>query len=765
MNDALDREPIELVEIVLPKCANTYGTGLCTATGSGDGKCYNTRATCQDTANYRATPDGHLMPDVILATGDEVTSTTLTRNASLFLSARVRFAYVPDGIIYEQGGSAGLGTFLGVTSGNLVWRAGDGTVSSGANTGKVSVSATPYIGKTVDLLAEIDFTASSTSTVRLWLFDRVERTLTLLGEDDFTAGTNWAGTGAGGIGTIGGAEVVTGESSADWSGFVEAVKFYDSTTAPTTMPATYSQSVWLGRGVEGEPRNEKYILPCLQDLQTVGTRINIAGNDDNYEPLGRRATLDFACSDFTHSGITQDPYLTDRETDPRTLSTFWRKWLVRQKFGKVGALVRVYDGYAGQALADYKVRAYVLDRAESREDGIAFHCRDVLSRTEFRKAKVPPASTGKLIADVEIDATSLALIGDVTADYPAAGTLRVNNEIMTYTARAYATDRTTFTGLVRGTDGSDASAHDAEDLVQICRRYTRGEAADVLTRLICDDAGVPAQFIDAAGFAEQQDLYLQPFQLTTLITEPTGVSELIGKLSEECGFYCWWDEREQVIRIKAITGIVPNTQDATWTYEGNIIKGSMKEQERPKERLNVVEFYFNPIDFTGDLRKPANFHNGLSVVNGEASADDQYGDYVQSREIFSLWLTTEGEASQTATRLATRYADIPRYLEFLVDAKDRDLWVGDVIVLSHPLIVDDDGRREERRWLMVEAEEIDPGHIVRYHCVDITLDGFVYLITENSSPDYTAALFATGQAFITNDSGNFSDGSAGTRIS
>lgn len=44
----------EMVEIDIPLCANTYGTAPCTAVlgTTGVRKCYNTRATCQSTANY-----------------------------------------------------------------------------------------------------------------------------------------------------------------------------------------------------------------------------------------------------------------------------------------------------------------------------------------------------------------------------------------------------------------------------------------------------------------------------------------------------------------------------------------------------------------------------------------------------------------------------------------------------------------------------------------------------------------------------------------
>jgi len=69
------------------------------------GECYNTRATCQDPDNYRDMPDRSLEPTLSLATGDTIASGDLTRTGNLFLSAKVRFASEPDGIIWEQGGN------------------------------------------------------------------------------------------------------------------------------------------------------------------------------------------------------------------------------------------------------------------------------------------------------------------------------------------------------------------------------------------------------------------------------------------------------------------------------------------------------------------------------------------------------------------------------------------------------------------------------------------------------------------------------------
>lgn len=755
----LNREPIELVEIVLPKCANVFGSAPCTATGS---QCYNTRATCKDVANYRDTPDRHLTPDLTLTDGDTIASGDLTRTDSIFAAFDVFFATSPDGIIWEQGGSDD-GAYLGVTSGNLVFRAGDGDAVPASDIGEVRVDVTPYAGQTLTLYIEIDFTASSTSTIRLWSFCSVANCLTLLGEDTFTASTLWASTNGGAIGTANGT-TPTGESTADWNGSIEVTRFYDAQNAPD-MTDNFGQSLWLGRGQLGEPTNEKYILPCLDSLKTIGTKINLNAADDNYRSLGRRAMLDFSCKDFTHSDITQDPYVADRLIDPKEQSTFWRKWLRRQKFGRVGATVRVYDGYADEQLADYRKRTYIIEKVDRKEDGVLFRCRDILTRTEFLKAQDPEPSTGILSADINNSVTTMTLTGDVTEDYPATGTVRINDEIITYTGRSYSDPITTFTGLTRASDGSEADEHDAGDLVQICTRFTDEDVSTVVKGWLLDKARIQGQLVDVAEIESESTAYLNAYRVTGLLTEPRGIESLIGKLSEECSFYVWWDERSQKIRLKAIRAVAFGEFDTLFSHEDNIIADSMRLEEKPKQRLNIITAYYNPANFAGDLDKPSNFKNGLKLLNGTTSLPEQYGGVIQTREIFSEFLTTEAEINQTLVRLNSRYADVPEFSMFMVDAKDREKWVGDIVQISHPLIVDADGERDLRRWLITYAEEIDPGHIIKYECADITLDGFIYLITANGIGNYTAELFAQGNAFITDNFGLNPDGTEGAKIS
>lgn len=65
-----EKEHIYVVEIDVPRCKLTHGSSPCTATETGDAKCYNTRTTCNDLANF---------DPLLTATGSISVSSTLSR--------------------------------------------------------------------------------------------------------------------------------------------------------------------------------------------------------------------------------------------------------------------------------------------------------------------------------------------------------------------------------------------------------------------------------------------------------------------------------------------------------------------------------------------------------------------------------------------------------------------------------------------------------------------------------------------------------------
>lgn len=757
----LGREPIQIVEIITPKCANVHGSAPCTATQTGSRKCFNTRATCNDVDNFQARPLSHLTADLLLEDGATVDASEIDLTADGFVEVDLRFDADPTGTVFAVGSATNF-LYLGITGTDLVLAAGGD--DDATDQARIAVDRAQFEGRTLTLIAEIDYTAD---TVRLYEFDPIELELTLLGEDTAPSGmpAAWAAATDGEVGDDSGITYGT-EDGGVFSGSIAVARVHSDQTA-TLFPSqdAYRQRYFFDDGRKGRPADPIYILPLITDVRTVGSRLNLTGVDGRYEPLGRRAFADIQFTDAPHSDYPFDPYRSDRDYDPLTRSTFWAKWMQRNKFGKTRGLVRLYAGYAGQTLDQMRRQTYVLDAIDWSREATSLRCRDFLSLTEFRRAQVPRTSPGKLNAVLLDTDTSLTMDGDQTEAYPATGTLRIGDEIMTYTSIAYVEfdDETTISGLTRGTDGSEALEHEIDEGVQLCRRYTGARIDDVLEELIVTDAAVPAQVVDLAGLTFMYEDALDAYTLTTLISEPTGVDQLIGEIAEQCSFYSWWDERDQIVRFQAIqplTGIAK-----TFTQEADIIGDTFQIVERPKERITTISLFYNPRNFAGDLAKPTNFKNQLLVSNSTASGPDQFGKLPQTREIFSRWLTTEAQMNQTGSRYSVRFAEVPQYARFMVDAKDRQYWVGDYVSISHDYLIDARGARDSsRRWLIIEAEEVEPGHAQLIHCVDVTLDGLIYKITENGIGTYTAELFGQGNAFITDNDGLNPDGSRGATI-
>lgn len=76
-----EKEHIYIVEIDVPRCVNVHGTSPCTATETGDDKCYNTRSTCNDLPNYN-----ELIDTGAITINVNATNKTFTRTSGSFIT-------------------------------------------------------------------------------------------------------------------------------------------------------------------------------------------------------------------------------------------------------------------------------------------------------------------------------------------------------------------------------------------------------------------------------------------------------------------------------------------------------------------------------------------------------------------------------------------------------------------------------------------------------------------------------------------------------
>lgn len=525
-------------------------------------------------------------------------------------------------------------------------------------------------------------------------------------------------------------------------------------------------SLYFGKGRPGERGLATYIIPSLVSVSTSPTRINLASANPDAQGLGNRALCTIVFQDHQHSDRIVDPYVSGRSWDPLSpdRGSFWTRWLVRNKY-RQNIVIVVYEGYVGQALASMTSRQYFLSEVSGPDSSgrVTIRGKDVLARIEERKAQAPVASPGELYADINASVTSFEVAGAVEADYPASGTLRIGDEIMTYTARATSTNGIEFTGVTRGTDGTTADEHSAEAAVQECLRFTDEAVDDALNTLLGTYGGIDSSYLNTAAWATEVDTYMSLYRLNGLVTEPTAVSKLVSKLQEQMLFYIWWDERTRLVELKSIRGI--DAEPPTLTDAANIISGSISFSEKPRERASQVWVYYNRTDYTEGMDSAEAYENTYVIANLESETDELYGE-PSIRKVFANFLTSGALAANTASKIIVRYVDVPSEIKFRMDAKDRDYWIGDTFYLSHYLDVNQYGERRLRQWTIVSAEEVVPGEVVEYVCEDTTLYGKVHYIMASGAadyPGYDSAPFKN--CYIGNSSGLLSDGQEAGKIS
>lgn len=508
-----------------------------------------------------------------------------------------------------------------------------------------------------------------------------------------------------------------------------------------------------------------YIIPSLVSVSTSPTRINPAGLNPDASGLGNRAVCNITFQDHAHTDRVVDPYIDGRSWNPLDADrgSFWTRWIVRNKY-RTNIVIKIYEGYAGQQLTQMESRTYFLQSIVGPNDAgkITIQGKDILALVEERKAQAPIASPGSLYIAINNSVTTFEVQNAVEADYPATGTIRIGDEIMTYTGRATSTNGIEFTGVTRGTDNTTAKDHDANAAVQECLRYSAERLDDVLEDLLTTYGGLDAAYLDTANWAIEFDTYLTGYNITSLITEPTSVFDLVAQIQAQTLAYLWWDERDSKVKMKSIR--ILTEEPPMLTDQSNLISGSVSFKELVRQRTSQIWIYHARNDFikgVGDAKA----YGQLSILaNLETESANLYGEK-SVKKIYANWLPSSALANTTASKIITRYLDPPIQVTFRLDAKDRQYWIGDAIRLSHHLDVNQYGERRVREFLIVSAEEVVPGEVIEYTAESITAYGQFFYIQASGAADYPGVATAPfGAAYIGDTNGVLSDGNPAAQI-
>lgn len=538
-------------------------------------------------------------------------------------------------------------------------------------------------------------------------------------------------------------------------------------TCPVQQDYVEGAPLYLYFGIpgQGKPADDLYILPLLAaPPSTSPAQINVSGADRRMNPLGIRAAASITFLDMPHTDRLVDPYLDQRATDPLTVGTFWGRWFARNTFARTGMEVSIFQGFADQALADMVHLLYFGDSIDfSSRNTVTLHVLDVLSKTSDEKALIPPVSPGEVFEALDDNPASLALkVHRATAaDYPASGTLRINDEVMTYSGVSEADGVLTFTLTARATDSTEIAAHEAEDRVQECFRLTDAPVDQGLAAVYGYTTIDPA-LLPVADWTAEAEVFLTAYSLTGLLTSPEPVEEVLGEILEQVQAFQWWDEVAHEVRFKAVRPLT--TTPRRLTEKTHLLAGSVSVRDFPDRRVSRVYFYFaprTPVAARTDEDNYRRIQGNLDLPKEDAKA---FGEPA-IRRIFARFTRSSAVASETTSRILARYNLGARELSFAVSDKDADIEIGEVIEVAPRQVQATDGTPEWRLWIVKSRHYDHPARQVRYVAEDATLTGRLFFIAPDTVGDWVGdGSDPEGNAWISGANGLLPDGSPGFLI-
>lgn len=213
--------------------------------------------------------------------------------------------------------------------------------------------------------------------------------------------------------------------------------------------------------------------------------------------------------------------------------------------------------------------------------------------------------------------------------------------------------------ITRAQMNTEAIDHDAQDRVQLVLSYEAENAADIIKDLFVNYAGIDESFIPIEQWQEETANFLNRV-FTADIAESTGVHKLVSELIEDAALSIWWDDSAQLIRLRVIRAI--STEVAIFDRD-NYLQGTFSSKEQPNERRSQIWRYFakrNPLEGQDD---PDNYRSVALTVDLEAESD--YGSSA-IQKIFSRWIPFGGRsiADRANTIYLSRFRNPPRQFNF-----------------------------------------------------------------------------------------------------
>ena len=541
-----------------------------------------------------------------------------------------------------------------------------------------------------------------------------------------------------------------------------------------TTTKTYRFSSTRLDGSQGD--TDAPTFPVVLGVDTAPTQLTPA------KGLGIRSTCTIKMTDFPWTDIGVDPYVASRTYDPREQGTFFGKLLARHPYYS-GRVCRVKTGYLADDgtydASNFITRTYFIEsiHGPDKNGTVSMVTKDILSFTSNAKAQLPVQSQAEITGDITSSATSIAINDpndDIKDSYDANQKyIRIDDETMLMTNLTGTTPSYTLTvtraampGIYTGV--MTAEEHSAESTVQQCYHFDTIEIDNIVEYLLKDIAGISSSYLDLAGWQRVIDFGLQSYTFSALITEPTGIDDLLTEITEHT-ILLWWDERAQLVKMDSILNRPPDY--GPFDDDSNLISQSVGVGRSDKERISQVWVAYglrNPVLEMDELKNYAAVKLSADL---DAEGVNQYNEK-RVRRVWSRWipLGLGTVASEITNRLLNYYKVTKKVITISMDAKDDDAWTGNIIKVKTRQVQDEFGGSPYRDYRVLQTNEILTGSTVQYKYIIQSTDrdaARIGVITPDLDPndgvspfpDYDGANITeelkARYAFIGPNSGNF----------
>ncbi len=484
---------------------------------------------------------------------------------------------------------------------------------------------------------------------------------------------------------------------------------------------------------------------------------NVKGDSGQLDPensLGKRGQITVNVMDAPHDDTGIDPYVDERTYSALDRGTFWPRFRARFPYYQ-GRKLEWYQGYFPFSRANAKKRTYIIEdlKGWGRTKGIAIIAKDPLKLADDKRAQWPRPSTGLLTSTIAAVATPTTL--DITTgtateydleDYETTAVVLIGSEIIPYTGTTPITGGVRLTGVgTRGIVGdyiTPVAAHDAGVAVQKCANFSAMKVPKVIQMLLERGGNVPAAYIDYTTWETEYDTWLAGFRVTRLICKPEGVTSIIKELIPQSNTWAvWFDNESAQIRYQVVRPLDYDEMIDTLSDDNHIIAGSLLAQDDSDRLLNQLLVQYGQIDPTKDAKGGTNYREGFVAIDVGSQSAREHGQ-VFTNTINGRWHGTGNRAELIviADKLLKARSSVPIRVEFDVDRKDDDAKTGQFVTLETAAIVDTHG--EAKPTIVRIIQQDAGGEIVRYVArEELLATGFARIAPDTFSEgyDYTTA--------------------------